>query len=101
MAGDHQALVGSVEVDFGAGDGPVSVHWRRQSIADWDRHEQAMKVGSTRAAIEAVFNRARTDAGLRMFRSESDRRRLENDFDPHAISAVFTAMCATDGAEGN
>lgn len=101
MAGEYQEPVGSITVDFGIGEGDVEVCWRRQSIADWDRHEQALKLGKTRAAIEAVFHRARTRAGVRMFNSDGDRRRLENDFDPRVISEVFVAMCATDGAEGN
>lgn len=97
--GNHR-LVGSVTVDLEMGDGPVEVFWRRMSLSDMDRIEQAQSRGTVALVVESVLLRSRHENGTRMFQ-DKDREKVELNVNPDAASEIVNAMAESDNESGN
>lgn len=88
----------SVEADFG--EGPVTVYFKPLNIRQRKMIAAAREESPTDMVVTALLIRARTEDGLRMFK-DSDRDRIETQFDPEEVDRVVIAMNQKDKPAGN
>ena len=99
MASLHKdAPLESVDVDFG--EGPVTVYYRKMNLFQMDRISKKAADSQVGGVIESLLLRARTADGLRLFK-DSDRSKIEKQFDADEVFRVVTEMNKKNDPAGN